>query len=83
MRKRIDWTPRARLDVRGIDRATALNLLESLADYAINGYGDVERLQDISPPEFRLRVGDYRIRFREDAGEILVLRVLHRSAAYR
>jgi hypothetical protein len=45
--------------VRRIDRATALRLLEDLADYAASGHGDVERLTDIEPPELRLRVGDY------------------------
>src|ERR1700722_17116520 len=39
----IEWTPQARADVRGIDRQTALRLLEGLADYALNGHGDIER----------------------------------------
>jgi len=59
------------------------SLLEGLADYVINGHGDVERLQDVDPSELRLRIGDYRIRFyyREEA--IVILRVLHRKEAYR
>lgn len=33
--------------------------------------------------ESRLRVGDYRVRFVEEADAILIKRVLHRSDAYR
>lgn len=57
MPKQIEWTPQARADVRRIDRETALRLLEDLADFAINGYGDVERLTDVEPLELRLRLG--------------------------
>jgi len=47
--------------------------------------GDVVRLQGISPPEFRLRVGDWRVRFRPETHEriVHVLRVLPRGKAYR
>jgi hypothetical protein len=55
--------PQARADVRRIDRSTALGLIEGLADYALTGHGDVERLTDIDPDELRLRLGDYRVRF--------------------
>jgi hypothetical protein len=27
------------------------------------GEGDVKRLRGIEPPEFRLRIGEYRVRF--------------------
>jgi mRNA-degrading endonuclease RelE of RelBE toxin-antitoxin system len=47
--------------------------------------GDVVRLQAISPPEYRLRVGDWRVRFRPEMHEriVYVLRVLPRGKAYR
>jgi hypothetical protein len=34
--------------------------LHILARYLATGEGDVKRLKDIEPPEFRLRAGDYR-----------------------
>jgi mRNA-degrading endonuclease RelE of RelBE toxin-antitoxin system len=46
--------------------------------------GDVVRLQNVSPPEWRLRVGEVRVRFAfvyEDE-VIVVLRVLPRGKAY-
>jgi mRNA-degrading endonuclease RelE of RelBE toxin-antitoxin system len=83
MRKRIEWTPQARADVRRIDRQTALSLLEDLADYVLNGHGDVERLTDVEPPELRLRLGDYRVRFYDLGDTLQILRVLNRRDAYR
>ncbi len=49
----------------------------------------LQRLTNVEPSTWRLRVGDYRIRFRfetENDGEIeriLIQRVLHRREAYR
>jgi plasmid stabilization system protein ParE len=83
MRKRIEWTPQARADVRRIDRQTALELLEGLADYILTGYGDVDRLTDVEPVELRLRLGDYRIRFYDHGESIQILRVRHCGEAYR
>ena len=83
MRKRIEWTPAARADVQRIDRQIAMGLLEGLADFLLTGYGDVERLTDRNPPERRLRLGDYRIRFYDHGEWLQILRVLHRRDAYR
>ena len=41
------------------------------------------RLTAITPPEFRLRVGDYRVRFHNDGVTVTVLRVRNRREAYR
>ena len=81
--KKIIITPQARVDVRRIDRETAMRILTSLDRFARTGEGDVKRLQDIEPPEFRLRVGDYRVRNYDHGISILVLSVLHRSETYR
>ena len=81
--KKIIITPQARVDVRRIDRETAMRILTSLDRFARTGEGDVKRLQDIEPPEFRLRVGDYRVRDYDHGISILVLSVLHRSETYR
>jgi len=43
----------------------------------------VKRLQGIDPPEYRLRVGDYRVRFHLDDATVQVLRVRNRREAYR
>jgi mRNA-degrading endonuclease RelE of RelBE toxin-antitoxin system len=83
MSKKIVWTDRAKANLRAIDQATALRILHALARMIATGEGDVKRLQDIEPPEFRLRVGDYRVRFREFDSSIEILSVKHRREAYR
>jgi len=83
MAKKIAWTDAAKADLRAIDQATALRILHVLARYLATGEGDVKRLQDIEPPELRLRAGDYRVRFRDLGEFIVVLAVKHRREAYR
>jgi len=83
MGKGITWTDQAKADLRAIDQTTALRILHVVARYLATGEGDVKRLQDVEPPEFRLRVGDYRVRFHDLGNSILVLAVKHRREAYR
>ena len=81
--KKIAWTDPAKADLRAIDKDTALRILHTLARYLVSGEGDVKRLQDIEPPELRLRVGDYRVRFYDYGDSILVLAIKHRREVYR
>jgi mRNA-degrading endonuclease RelE of RelBE toxin-antitoxin system len=81
--KRIAWTASGRADVRVIDQLTAMRILHGLARFVATEEGSVKRLQDIDPPEYRLRVGDYRIRFYDHGDTIEILSVKHRSEAYR
>jgi mRNA-degrading endonuclease RelE of RelBE toxin-antitoxin system len=51
--------------------------------FAESGEGDVRKLQGQSG-ELRLRVGDYRVRFTQEADDSLQIHaVLHRKEAYR
>jgi mRNA interferase RelE/StbE len=83
MPKEIVWKDRAKVELRAIEQATALRILHALARVLATGEGDVQRLQDIEPPQFRLRVGDYRVRFRDVDGTVEILSVKHRREAYR
>ncbi len=80
----IEWAPRARKDMRRLDKQTAERIGRAVERLAETGQGDVRRLQDLEPPEWRLRVGDWRVRFRFRTQEQIleVLRVLHRQNAY-
>ena len=80
--KKIAFTDQARSDVRALDRPTAMRIFAALHRFAETGAGDVKRLQG-QADELRLRVGDYRVRFVEEADATTVKRVLHRSEAYR
>ena len=44
--------------------------------------GDVKKLTNFTP-EYRLRVGDYRVLFEVEADKIVVYRVPHRKDAYQ
>ena len=76
--------PRAQRDLERLERATATRVVEALERFAETGQGDVRRLRGVSPPEYRLRVGAWRVRFRYLVPGVLeVLRILPRGEAYR
>jgi mRNA interferase RelE/StbE len=80
----IIWTRPAFRDMRRLDRQVMLRVHGAVAHFAETGQGNVARLQG-SETEWRLRVGDWRVRFVYDyqASVIRVVRVLPRGRAYR
>jgi mRNA interferase RelE/StbE len=84
----VSWTvvltASAQRDLRRLDRPVAGRVLDTLARLADTGQGDVTRLQGVAD-EWRLRVGDWRVRFRYDhpTRTLAVLRILPRGQAYR
>jgi len=81
--KNVTWTGRFKAQLRAIDQQTALHILHSLARLAARGEGDIRQLRSSDPPEYRLRVGDYRVFFRYRDDGIQVEAVKHRREAYR
>jgi mRNA interferase RelE/StbE len=79
----IEWTGAALEDMAALDKGIARRVKQSVERFAETGAGKVKRLQGIDPPEFRLRVGDYRVRFHKDGETVTVLRVRNRREAYR
>ncbi len=77
-------TGSARRDLRRLDRPVAVRIVEALERLATTGQGDVQRLRGTTD-EWRLRVGDWRVRFRYDtaADTIEVLHILPRGESYR
>ncbi len=69
--------------MRAIGKENAMAILHAIDRYAATSEGDVKRLQNVTPVELRLRVGDYRVRFYDHGDSILVLAVKHRREAYR
>ena len=65
--KKIAFADQARADVRRLDVPTAMRIFAALRRFAETGVGDVKKLQG-DTEESRLRVGDYRVRFVEEAG---------------
>ena len=79
----IEWSEAALADMADLDKGMARRIKHSVERFAGTGAGNVKRLHDITPPEFRLRVGDYRVRFHQDNDTIRILRVRNRREAYR
>ena len=61
------------------DLSRVLEKIENLADDLV---ADVKRLTNYTP-EYRLRVGDYRVLFQIEGKTIVIYRVVHRREAYR
>ena len=72
-------------DLRRLDRQVEERVRGAVRRLAEREHGDITRLQGEDPPQWRLRVGDWRVRFRFDAttSTMSVLRVLPRGRAYR
>ena len=85
MKWTVIWSTQARHDLRRLDRQVAARVERAVQRLAETEQGDVTRLKGEVPPQWRLRVGDWRVRFRfdRDIGAILVQRVLPRGRAYR
>jgi mRNA interferase RelE/StbE len=81
----IRWLPRSQRDLKKLDPPVRRRVIDAVKQFALDGTGDVVRLVDLEPPEYRLRVGDWRVRFNRDEEHRLlnVLRVLPRGKAYR
>ena len=82
--KEIVWASRAARDLDRIDGVARRRIIAAIESMAESGRGDIRRFADVQPPEYRLRVGDWRIRFALDETDaIVILRVLPRDKAYR
>lgn len=79
------WQARAEKDLGRLDPGVQRRVIAAVAAFAESERGDIVRLRDVHPPEYRLRVGDWRVRFAIDreARRLRVLRVLPRDRAYR
>lgn len=74
--------PRAIKDIKSLDSKLQLRVIDKIEEMSDNLKGDVKRLTD-STPEFRLRVGNYRVLFEIEDETIVIYRIRHRREAYR
>lgn len=81
MRYEIEFKRRSVKDLKGVpsnDHRQIVARIEAMKDDLA---GDVKKLTNFSP-EYRLRVGDYRVLFEVDGSKIIVYRIKHRKDAY-
>ena len=77
----IEFKPRAIKDIQIIPKLMQQRIIKKIEGLKSNLSGDVKRLTNFTP-EYRLRVGDYRILFEVGGNVITIYRVKHRSSAY-
>jgi len=81
--REVEWTETALEHMAVLDKGIARRVKQAVERFAATGAGNVKKLQGIDRPEYRLRVGDYRVRFHHDDETIRILRVKNRREAYR
>ena len=81
--KEIEWTDASLEDMAALDERIGRRVKQVVERFAATGAGSVRKLQGMALPEYRLRVGDYRVRFELTGKTIRVLRVRNRREAYR
>jgi len=77
----IELMPRAIKDLRNLPKGEVQKILEKIKILESGLIGDIKKLTHFTP-EYRLRVGDYRILFEIKEQKITIYRVKHRKEAY-
>lgn len=81
---RLVLTEQAELDLERLERATRMRVAAAIQRLILTNAGDIRKLRGIDPPEYRLRAGEWRVRFsRPDSDTVRINRVQDRKDAYR
>jgi len=82
LRYDVQFKPRAVRDIERLPSRNQAQVLGRISEMSEDLKGDVKRLTNFTP-EYRLRVGDYRVLFEVEEKTIVIYRIRHRSKAYR
>ena len=78
----VRFKPKADKDLDSLQPDMAKRVIEKITRLQTNLEGDVKRLTNFTP-EYRLRVGNYRVLFEVEGNSVIVYRIVHRRDAYR
>lgn len=78
----VEFKPRAVRDLKALPAGEIRRIVAKTEALRDGLAGDVKKLTN-STPEYRLRVGNYRVLFEVEGGAVVVYRVLHRKDAYQ
>lgn len=78
----VAFKPQAVKDLKSVPKNDANRIITKIEAMSQDLQGDVKRLTDFTP-EYRLRVGDYRILSEIEGSVIVIYRVMHRRDVYR
>ena len=82
MKYEIEFKPRAAKDLQGLSKTTQTKILAKIQAMEDDLKGDVKKLTSFTP-EYRLRVGNYRILFEIENESIVIYRIKPRDKAYQ
>lgn len=82
MQYNIEFKPRAIKDLKALTLREREKIVAKVEALQTNLAGDVKRRTNFTP-EYRLRVGDYRVLFEIEGENLVIYRVMHRGEAYR
>ena len=82
MSREIEIRRKAEKDLRSIPKRDGERVAKAIMALASGLSGDVKRLTHFTP-EYRLRVGDWRVLFEVEPDKITIYRILNRRDAYR
>lgn len=75
------FKPRAIKDLQSLPKQVQKKILLKIELLQNNLTGDIKKLTNFTP-EYRLRVGDYRVLFELEESIIVIYRIKHRKNAY-
>ena len=82
MQYEIRFKPRSLKDGRKIEKKTLARIFEKISALENDLFGDVKRLTNFEP-EYRLRVGNYRVLFEVEDNQVVIYRMRHRKDVYK
>jgi mRNA interferase RelE/StbE len=77
----IEFKPRALKDLKLISSGDGPRIIDKINGLKNDLAGDIKRLTQFTP-EYRLRVGSYRVLFELEGAKVVIYRVRHRRDAY-
>ena len=78
----IELKPRAIKDLKRLTKPEARKIIKKVMILEKGLIGDIKRLTNFTP-EYRMRIGDYRVLFEVEKEKIIIYRIKHRKEAYR
>lgn len=78
---KVELKPQAIKDLRDLPKQDATRVAMKLQGLEDGLTGNIKRLTNFTP-EYRLRVGDYRVLFEVQDDLVIVYRVMHRKHVY-
>lgn len=79
------YSRQAQKDIKRIDKTQAKNILNTIKKWEVGNIPlpTPKMLIGVYPPQYRFRIGNYRIRGYMDSKKFSVLRIRHRSDIYK